>query len=299
MKKTLLLISALTISATAFAQLAPAGQSFNAFKEGDAKVGRAVASAVSAAKATQTAGQVAGKAASVKEYTLGSKFDLADLGAATATLRIAPAAGKTFKVAKATDVFKITYSKYSYKFNLFAEEDGSLLIKITPVEQNETLWPTADVRFEVHGNQLIAAYHAVTMDDVNSGLGWGESSTVATVEDSYKLGSKIDLAALNGLPTTVRIAPVTGKAFKLDKTSSVFNVTYSRYSYKFDYSVEQNGALAVKITPVEQKENLWPTATVRFEIHGNVLSSVCNAITIDDVNNGQGWGVVEDVALLK
>jgi len=300
MKKTLLLISAIALSSTVFAQNAVSGQSFASFKEGDKALGQAVSSKLSAAKETQTT-QAA--AASASDYKLGNKIDLMALKGKEATVRIAPVAGKAFKVEKATESFDITYSQYSYKFNYSVEKDGSLAVKITPVLQNEQLWPTADVRFEIHGNTVTAVYHAVTMDDVNNGMGWGIHSDVATLTDAkqagYQLGTKIDLTALNGKETTIRIAPVTGKTFKLDKAASSFDIAYSQYSYKFNYSLEKDGALAVKITPVLQSEHLWPTATVRFEIHNNVLSSAFNAVTIDDVNDGLGWGVNETVALLK
>lgn len=127
----------------------------------------------------------------------------------------------------------------------------------------------------------------------------GETAKIAQLP-AYKLGSKIDLQALNGKVGEFRIVLPAGKKFVSAKAKTAFPIYYSKYSFNFDFKIDKDGALLIKITPVEKKdEELLPVATATFTMENNELSAYFHAITMDDYNDGLGWGIIEDVAEFK
>lgn len=115
---------------------------------------------------------------------------------------------------------------------------------------------------------------------------------------NYKYGQKIDLAALDG-KTLIALFPASSKKIELVKETVTFYIAYSNYSYKFDVSVKDNGQLKVVIVPLPQKERLVPTAEARFVLSTDSIDLSLRAVTMDDVNDGMGWGEVYKIANVK
>lgn len=111
----------------------------------------------------------------------------------------------------------------------------------------------------------------------------------------YKYGQVIDLDALDG-KTLIALFPASSKTINIVKETVTFYIAYSNYSYKFDISLKDNKQLKVIVTPLPQKEKLIPTAEARFVLGEDSLDLALRAVTMDDVNDGMGWGEVYKIA---
>ncbi len=114
----------------------------------------------------------------------------------------------------------------------------------------------------------------------------------------YKYGQVIDLTALKG-KTLIAVFPVSAKTINLVRKTVTFYIAYSNYSYKFDFSLNENSQLKVIISPLPQKEDLAPTAEARVVLSDDSLDLALRAVTIDDVNDGLGWGEVYKLGTVK
>lgn len=115
---------------------------------------------------------------------------------------------------------------------------------------------------------------------------------------NYKFGQVIDLTALEG-KTVIVLFPASTKTIDLVRKTVTFYIAYSNYSYKFDFSFKDNNQLKAIITPLPQKEQLIPTAEARVVLGEDSLDLSLRAVTIDDVNNGLGWGQVFKLGTVK
>lgn len=121
---------------------------------------------------------------------------------------------------------------------------------------------------------------------------------------TYTFGKVIDLTGLKGIPSGVVVAPVKGKSFKVTKEKLNFYVQYSRWSYNFVTQKNPAGNLELRIIPVEQKEDFAPKVTAKLVVGTNQYGVPAvfldlNAVTIDDVNDGMGWGGSYEIAVMK
>lgn len=171
-----LVISAVfALSLSSFAQgAAVADNTRVAKKVGDVLDAKAAAAA--SAKAAQQSTQE-----KTVDYKYGQVINLSALEGKT-LIALFPASNKTINLVKKTVTFYIAYSNYSYKFDVSLKENGQLKAIITPLPQKEELVPTAEARFVLGDYSLDLALRAVTIDDVNGGLGWGEVYKLGTVQ---------------------------------------------------------------------------------------------------------------------
>lgn len=119
----------------------------------------------------------------------------------------------------------------------------------------------------------------------------------------YKAGSSISLMPFHGQPISFKVVLPEGKKAVLKEESYMFSTGYNRYDFKFDFKLEKNYIL-VLVTPKEKAEPLEGTIKVSFHLpdaynQDGVVSMDLNAVTMDDVNNGLGWGEVRQIAYLK
>ncbi len=115
---------------------------------------------------------------------------------------------------------------------------------------------------------------------------------------NYKYGQVIDLAALEG-KTLIAVFPASTKTINLVRKTVTFYIAYSNYSYKFDFSLNEKNQLKVIVSPLPQKEELIPTAEARVVLSEDSLDLALRAVTIDDVNDGLGWGEVYKLGTVK
>ena len=115
---------------------------------------------------------------------------------------------------------------------------------------------------------------------------------------SYKFGQVINLVSLEG-KTAIVVFPASDKTITLVRKTVTFYIAYSNYSYKFDFSLKDNNQLKVVISPIPQKEELIPTAEARIVLGDSSLDISLRAVTIDDVNDGLGWGEVYKLGTVK
>lgn len=114
----------------------------------------------------------------------------------------------------------------------------------------------------------------------------------------YKYGQIIDLAALQG-KTLIALFPASDRTITLVKEKVTFYIAYSKYSYRLDLSLKDNKQLKVIVTPIPQKEELYPVAEARIVLGQESLDVAFRAVTMDDVNNGLGWGEVYTLGTVK
>lgn len=119
----------------------------------------------------------------------------------------------------------------------------------------------------------------------------------------YKAGSSISLMSFHGQPISFKVTLPEGKKAVLNQDKYVFETGYNRYDFKFDFKLEKDSIL-VLVTPKEKAEPLEGTIKVSFHLPDassadGAISMHLKAITMDDVNNGLGWGEVRQIAFLK
>lgn len=119
----------------------------------------------------------------------------------------------------------------------------------------------------------------------------------------YKAGTALSLMPFHGQPVSFKIAIPEGKQVVLEKNQYFFETGYNRYDFKFNFKVEKD-YLLVLVTPKEKAEPLEGTIKVTFSLPdastvNGAISMHLKAITMDDVNNGMGWGEVHQIALIK
>lgn len=125
-----------------------------------------------------------------------------------------------------------------------------------------------------------------------------DNTRVVTPIKEYKLGELINLTALSGKTQFATIA-LEGKKVEVTKNKITFNIKYSSYSYRFDIMTNAKGQLVLFIIPVPQQEDMLPTAEAKVTLNNGVLSLDLRAVTIDDVNSGNGWGEIYQIAKVK
>lgn len=127
------------------------------------------------------------------------------------------------------------------------------------------------------------------------------NTTVKNIE--YKAGSYLSLMPFHGQPVSFKIPTPEGKQVVLKQEQYVFATGYNRYDFKFNFKVEKDYIL-VLVTPKEKAEPLEGTIKVSFHLPDasstdGAISMHLKAVTMDDVNNGQGWGEVRQIAYVK
>lgn len=127
------------------------------------------------------------------------------------------------------------------------------------------------------------------------------NTTVKNIE--YKAGSYISLMPFHGQPVSFKVALPEGKKAVLAQDKYFFATGYNRYDFKFDFKLEKDFIL-VLVTPKEKAEPLEGTIKVSFNLPDassadGAISMHLKAVTMDDVNNGLGWGEVHQIAYVK
>ncbi len=115
------------------------------------------------------------------DYKYGQVIDLTALEGKT-LIALFPASDRAINIVKEKVTFYMAYSRYSYKFEVSLKDNKQLKVIITPIPQKEDLSPVAEARFVLGQESLDLSLRAVTIDDVNGGLGWGEVYKIATVK---------------------------------------------------------------------------------------------------------------------
>jgi hypothetical protein len=117
------------------------------------------------------------------EYKPGSSISLMPFHGQPISFKIALPEGKKAVLKEKSYTFLTGYNRYDFRFD-FKVEQNYLLVLITPKEKVEPLEGTIRASVSLPDasttdGAISLHLKAVTMDDVNSGLGWGEVRTIA------------------------------------------------------------------------------------------------------------------------